>query len=593
MPENSQPEIITPPAAVPPQQFGFFERYRKPLWATLIILAVVTAALLTYVLFFRNSGQAPSYQGEVKLAINAPAESASGSELSYQILIDNQTNTKLTGLSLEVFYPQNFSFLNSTPKSQDPNARTFTFADLPPGQQQRLVIVGRLEGGVQEIKTLNAKLHYVPESFRSSLVADATTSTVILAPDLSFRLQAQPHLVTGQTMTYEIEVSNIAARAFSDITVSLAFPDRFEYKGQASPLPAQTTDKNVTWTLDKLDIGEARTITLTGKLLEDPGKESFAQADLFLKDSSGQPVSAGRSFAFTQILPSPLVLTQQLTTRVDAILPGQTLEYQVNYENIGEVGLSNVVISVSFDTPVFDFSKLTSTTGQLRANQPAAAGQSLVWFPGNARELLVVGPHQKGSFTFSIPVSDKLVAALQKNPKATTRVRYSSKEITEPITGNSLDFPIQTQLAVTSALQVLSGANPPIPDQPTVYQIELDIANGVNDVRDAELIATIPRTDVVLPEDSISPAEERGSVQYVPTSGILRWKVGQIFALSGSYHDSRKLIFNLVVTPTTANPTGSLPLLKDIQVSGTDDFTGKNILSNKIERLTLSGSLYQ
>jgi uncharacterized repeat protein (TIGR01451 family) len=61
----------------------------------------------------------PVYEGDVNIRVGAPKESASGSQLSYEISFENASNAKLTGVALEIFYPLGFTFLNSTHAQQD------------------------------------------------------------------------------------------------------------------------------------------------------------------------------------------------------------------------------------------------------------------------------------------------------------------------------------------------------------------------------------------------------------------------------------------------------------------------------------------
>src|SRR3989338_597770 len=142
--EPIQPTI---PETPQPSRFaGFYARHAKLIWGSLITIAVAVAALLSYILFFRHGPATdPQYTGDVLLEINAPEETVSGSEISYEISATNQGRDKLQQIALEVFYPQGFSFVDSTP---DPDAsvtdgRRFALPDLPAGATEKIVIVGR------------------------------------------------------------------------------------------------------------------------------------------------------------------------------------------------------------------------------------------------------------------------------------------------------------------------------------------------------------------------------------------------------------------------------------------------------------------
>ncbi len=538
------------------------KRYQKAIWISLITAAVLTAGLLVYILFFRTSpAPAPTFLGDAQLTITAPPQSPSGSEISYELVIKNSSNAKLTALTLEIFYPQGFEFIDSTPDSKESSARTFSFSDLLPQKEHQLVIVGRLAGSLQEVKSLSAKLHYIPENFRSSFVTEASAATVVLAPDLSLRLLAPAHVVTSQTMTYEIKVQNLTSHPFTDLLLRLTLPEKFETLAKKELAIAS------------LGIGEAKAFLISGKILEEAGAESFAEIELLQKSSEGEPLLVvGRAFAFTQIRPSPLVLSHELLNPLESIVMGQKLRYAVTYENRGDVGLRNVGIAVVFsaeggspagrESEVFDFSQIETQTGQL-------VNKSLRFLPALNPELLIVPPKASGKFEFSILISKNLASRLQKNPVASSRVEFSAQEITEPLTGNSLEYKIQSQVEVRAEASKLDGQ----------YEIKLLVSNTVNDLTEAELLATIPSGSAVFLTDTIEPLEERAQVSFTPGSGLLKWRLERIFAFTGSFHDARELSFRMTAGAEAL-------LLRDIQVTARDEFTGAKALSNKIESLT-------
>lgn len=576
MPELEQPSLSPNPGNQ--VKFKFLDKYQKLIWIFLLTAAALTAGLLVYILFFQNRDVQPTYNDEVKLTIDAPVETPSGSELSYEILAENNSDTTLTSVVLEIFYPRGFSFVDSTPDAEDGQARKFNIPNLSEGEEYKVVIVGRLSGSVQEIKPINLKLHYIPENFRTAFTKEATANTVILAPDLSVQISAPNEIVTGQTIRYDLEITNISDRAFPELFLKLVYPDKFEFE-TADPPPASDDENDKTqWTIKNLGVSQSRQISISGKIFESAGKESLIQAEILLPDEFGQLSSAGRTFAFTEVRPAPLLISQAMIETPDPIYPGEELRYEVKYENRSNIAVSNVVIATVFETPVFDLSRIDSDEGQLSAG-------SLKWTPATAPELLVVDPGQKGSFVFTVPVSARLVLEMRKNPLGKTRVEYTAKELSETVSGNILEFKVQTQVTLHAISNVAGGENPPQEGQTTVYRVEVEIENTVNDLVDAEFSAIMPRLDTEFDSVSILPTEEADNVQFVPVTGRLKWKIGKIFALSGSFHERRKISFEFKTTPRTEESLHEELLLKDLVVSGTDEFTGKKITSNKIDDL--------
>ena len=567
-------EISAPSnAGIPPPAPNFYRRHTRSLWLSLITIAVAVGALLSYILFFRTVETPPEYSGDVKLQIIAPEESVSGSQISYEIDIENLSSTKLTELNLEIFYPEGFDFLDSTPGASETGGpgRNFQLSDLPKNGKYKLVIVGLLKGNVQEIKSITAKLHYIPENFSSSFLASSDASTVMLPPEISMRVLAPTHLIAGQLIKYEIEISNVSIEDFENLALELSYPPGFSF-GSASPAP---TGGETSWRLPTLTFGDTQKIVVEGRLTERPNEDVYISAELFT-DKDGDRLSAGRSYAFTRVLAAPIKLTHALRGGAGTVLAGEDLEYEIGYENIGDVGLGNVTITMAFETPVFDLLEAKSDTGQIRGNK-------MVWQPAAVPELRIVNPGQKGKFTVRVQIKEE-AALSQKNPVAQTRTEFRADTLTETLAGDTLVFKVGTNITLDAQSQVISGPARPEIGQTTVYRITLRVANSVNDLENAQLTAVVPRTDTAFISSSVTPSGESTNLQYLPNSRSIIWKLGQIPAFSGRGPAARTVTFDLSIAPE-ASGFGSYSLLKDIEVQGLDSFTNELVFSQKIRSI--------
>ena len=488
---------------------NWVQRYQTPVWLSLIALAVAVAGVLTYLLFFRTTEKPQEFQGDAKLTIDAPASIPSGSEISYRIRVENLSNTTLTGLSLELLYPQEFELIDTTPDPGESAARRFDLSDLQSGKDTTVVVVGRLQGGLQELKTLNAKLYYIPQNFRSTFVAEAKGVTEIEASALTVRLNSPAQLVTGQNITYELAVTNVSDESFSDLTAHFIFPEKFVLPQDAKadiPLPP-------------LAVSQTRSVRVAGKLMADPGTDSLVEVELRRPNQAGESVTVGRAYAFTKVQPSPLAISHGLVTpRTEIVIPDR-LEYQVRYENQSDTGLNNVAIAVVFETPVFSHLQIDTETGQKK-------GSSFLWIPAANKELSVVSPGEKGTFNFTVDIPESLGSQLLKNPLIATHVEYTADELPSAISGNSLSYKIDTGLAVVAAASDLGGGR---------YLVQFVLRNTVNDITGGELVATIPGASSSFDPGSVLPPEEKSRLEFNPASGILRWRFGEIFAFSGSF----------------------------------------------------------
>ena len=516
---------------------NWFARHQKALWLTLVALAVGVAGLLTYLLFFRSDKPQTAYEGDVALTIEMPRETPAGSEISITVGIENRSNSRLTGMVLELFYPQDFIALRAE--------RSHNLPDLGKGGRTEIVAFGVLSGNIAEVKTVSAKLKYIPENFRSTFVAEAEASIEIQAANLAVSLLAPTRVITGQAVLYRLEIENVSAQTYDNLTAVFQYPLGFEPSapnGEAS--------------IGDLAAGEKKTMEAAGTLAAAAGAEALAQVEI----RQGDLVLA-RSFAFTQVDPSPLAVSHAAACRQEACgpleIPGE-VEYKVRYQNQSQVALKNVVITVFFDG-VFSGAEITAEKGVLRERQVS-------FLPSRNPELRAFTPGQKGEFIMRVRVPEAFLsspAGAQKNPVLATRVEYKADEAPRPLSGNSLSYPFKTKLAL-AAKAVSAGDG--------TYLVELTLTNTVNDLTGVSLTAFVPG-------GAVSDFSE--TAEWSEDSGLVRWRLGELFAFTGSFHEPRKLTFKVT--------TNGQDILRDIQAVGRDDFADVEIESNKITTLSASG----
>ncbi len=575
MSDNVSVDQNQPPA---PPSASMLRKWQKTFWIYLIITALGIASLGVYALFFRNRVPQATIEGDIKITMNLPQSTVSGSESLLEVRLENLSNTKLTNLNLEVFYPRGFVFLESTPDPVTREGRQFAFADLPAGESYSLVLIGRLEGSPQEVKTVKLKLHYVPENFRSTFIAEAEASTILLAPDLSLLLTAPPQVIVGQTMSYEIKVGNISTGDFQDFVVRLLYPAEFEFISAIPDAVIEPVEKKE-WKIASLIVGETVSIKVSGMFRKQVGGELFTQADFLIGNTEGDLVTAGRSFAFTQVRPSPLVLRQELiSSSSDQVRAGEVLQYRVSFENTSDVALQNVRLTMRFDTAGLDFSKLNSREGQFRDN-------SLLWFSPQISALREVNPGERGEFIFSVPVAADLAQRRLKNPFVSSIVEYTAQEIPQALSGKPLDLKIATAVRIDSSITQISGSKPLKNGEPTTYRVSFALSNTVNDVIDATLTATMPRAEAEFRTDKVAPADEQKNVSFNPATGVIRWNLGKLFALTGTFHEARRLILEITIVPSFADQNQNPVILKNISVTGRDDFLDQAIVAEQVESL--------
>lgn len=515
--------------------------------------------VVAYVLFFYNRPEPPTYQGDVSLSISAPEEIPSGTEISYQISITNNSNVRLLSVNLEAFYPRGFTFLDAVPDPSPDNSRLFALSDLAEGETRKVIIIGQLEGAVQEIKTLTAKLHYQPENFRSNFSAEKAVNTLILSPRIILELIVPSHVVNGQKMTYGLRLTSVASVSFSDLVLRLQFSKSFI--PDSAGAPTSTTSEMAEWRIPRLDPEKITDISLPGRVSGEAGEELFAEAQLLLSDESENLLSAGKAYGFTAIRPAPLSLDLILETEESDLKSGKTVQYRLVYENISDIPLQNATVSVIFETPeILDVSGAESEFGQI-------VGNTMVFAPARYKPFLNIFPQARGELKFKIPISESIITRLIKNPHIAIRTEFAAQQIPESLVGAIIDTRLATVAGIESSIVKIS---------PGLFQVNLTVTNSVNDLADTVLTGILPIYGVRIDQATINPAEERGQFSFNRATGQVRWALGKVFAFSGQFHEARKISFVLDFSESREPVSGEV-VLQNLELSGTDEFTGKNL----------------
>ena len=161
----------------------------------------------------------------------------------------------------------------------------------------------------------------------------------------------------------------------------------------------------------------------------------------------------------------------------------------------------------------------------------------------------------------------------------------SAKRLSDPNSQNTLtsflekEVRVQTDIKATSRSLYFSnplksgGALPPKADNPTVYGIEWEVTNSTNLTKDVEMVGYLP------PNASwgqvFLPATER--LDYNPTTGQITWTLGEVKPGTGYYLPSRKVFFNVVLTPSVSQINQMPAIVNNQKLKAKDVFTDTDI----------------
>ncbi len=571
---NPQANIPNEPPLTRVERFLAFLRANR-LYLGFIFFGLLIIAVLAF-LAFRKAPAVPVKEANVNLEIFSPEVLPSGNDLIYRVVAKNDDKVNLTNLELEITYPEGVAFADSSPKPANLTGNIFNLPDLKPGQNLTVIIKTQAIGDINAEKVMQARLHYKYENFNSSFSKSATSATRLTAAQINLEIDGPKDANTAQLVTYTVKYKNQAETPIKNARLKLHYPMGFNY---ASSQPSASLSGNI-WNLgDVLGFSEGQ-ITFQGTFnLSQPGETKTFEAEFLSLSDSGEFFRQNVVSMETYLISQPLLLTLENLNQEDAgiISPGDNLNFNLKYQNNGQVPASGVNIVVSLDSKVIDLNSLKASGGLV-------SGSTITWNAAGVPTLESLNPGEQGSVNFSVNVKNPAVKDNSKNLTLKLTSKIKANEYSTYLPGETKEFKLTSPAYLAVNLKYLSGSLPPQVGTQTKYKVSLNVFNSSNDFKEAELSLFLPGVSGGFNLNSLS-ASEKNNVQFDPATGKLLWKLGVLPAYSGKFLPVKNLEFEIVVNPAPADAGSYLTLVRSIKLFAKDEFTLQAI-SLKTEDLT-------
>lgn len=579
--DNFSPQPIKePPGNMPPVvQPGFYQANKFYIWA--VGLAVIIIAFLAY-LAFRPAAPLPAKEANVEVQIQAPDSLPSGGDAVYRISLRNNDNVKLTGLELELTYPEGIAYLESSPKAGNISGSIFSVPDLSPGQNASVIVKTKTSGDINSEKKLIAKLHYKYTNFNSSFVKIGEHTLRLTASDVVLEMEGPKETNTAQLVAFSVIYKNNSKNTIKNARIKLTYPVGFNY---GSSQPAAVLGGNV-WNIGDLQSNAEGKITLQGAFSgSGPGEEKKLTAEFQTLGPSGEFYVQSTAEYKTVITSAPLLVTlENLDQRGSGVVsPGETLDFAVRFQNNSPVAATGVNVAVTLDSKALDLANVQAQGAQV-------VGNTITWNAAGAPSLLSLNPSESGVLNFFVRVKNPAVKDSSKHLSITIAAKIKANEYSTFLPGESLVLKVASPAQIQAGLAYISGALPPKVGTETKYKVKFSLLNSSNDFSQGEVAAFLPSAGGSFDQTSVS-AGERENVQFDPATGKLLWKVGSLPAYAGKFSPAKILEFEVTIGPGPSNAGESMALVRSIRFFAKDNFTEQevNIRTEDITTASLEG----
>ena len=550
--QNEKEDVIQP---------SFYKSNKYYIWVS--IFGILVIVVLAYFAFKPAPPQVVK-EAKVEVEVGAPESLPSGNDAVYRISVRNDDGEKLTGLELEITYPEGFAYEESSPKAENISGSVFKVPDLLPGQNVSVIIKAKSSGDVNSEKKLTARLHYKYANFNSTFVKETAHILRLTASDVALEVEGPKETNVAQLVVFTVSYKNNSKDTVKNTRVKAMYPQGFSF---AASQPTSSLGQDI-WNVGDLQSGGEGKIAIQGTFSSSqPGEQKTMKIQLESLGQDGKYFVQNTAEAVTLITSQPLLvsLENQDNQNAGVAEPGAILNFQVNYQNNAPIAANGVNIVVTLDSKAVDLSSFQAQGAQI-------SGSSLAWNASGVPNLEILNPGESGSLHFSVRLKDPATKDSSKNLTVNISSKIKAAEYNTFLPGGQAQIKISSPLRVKTGLDFSSGSLPPRVGLRSVYKVSLQLTNSSNDFSEGEVSCFLPTIAGNFNLNSVNSAE-RQNVQFDPSTGKLTWNISVLPAYTGKFSPARVLEFETSVSPSLSDAGSSPVLVRGIRLNAKDTFT--------------------
>lgn len=517
----------------------------------------------------------------VDLSIVGPTMTGGGEILSFQVTVQNNNSVDLELADLIVDFPKgtlsadgNFKELLQT---REP------LGLIPAGGNVTKIFKAILFGGEGDLKDLIVTVEYRAKDSNAIFFKDRKYELVIDSSPIGFAIDMPANVMTGQEFELSVKIISNSPEVLKDVLFIADYPFGFEFKNSN----LEPVYKNNVWKLDEINPDSEKLIKIRGILTGQEGEERIFNFSGGIKDEENENeikavlVSSAESVFLKKTL-FGLDLVFDGNYEQEYVVPsGETIRGDILWTNNLLTQLSDVQIVAELKGVVLDKPSVFSPTGYYKSSD-----NTITWDKKNNSQLKVLNPSTNGSLNFSFyPYLLATISDLGiKNPEIEIKVtatgnKSSGNSLESVVTTISKKIKVRTDLLLTARAVYStgsfqnSGPFPPQVDKETTFTIIWTATNTSNDVKNAQVRASLPSYVRWLGVQN--PRSE--DLTFNQVGGEIIWKIGKIEAGKGNSSPAKEVSFQVVLLPSLSQLGLEPILLKGISIEGEDSFTGTKI----------------
>ncbi|MEK9130260.1 MAG: hypothetical protein AAB526_02590 [Patescibacteria group bacterium] len=533
--------------------------------------------------------------------IEGPTKISSGSEITYQINLNNQETIDLTDLSVEVKFPSDFQLKFSSLKATE-NPNIWKIKKIKAGETKQIKILGQFIGEIGTSRTINAILNYRPINFASSIFEKKNSITTTLnKTSIDLNINAPEKNLVDGLINYEIKYKNNTLLPIDAIKMIIKYPEGFELI-ESDPEILQNDD-NV-WFFSNLQPGEEKILKINGKIKGISGDIKELKVSLGIIDQNNKFYLQTEKTSIVSLISSNLLIDLKINSQTSANQSanlGDILEYEIFYKNNGKEEIKNLIFEIKLASPNLQWQKIETKILprelELLSRNPSAFYNFqnlmddtafLTWSGDQVPQLFSLKPGDEGSIPFKITIQNKIFSNeneilnnknlpkdfyLESIVKTKAKIAQLEKSNFE-INSQKIITKIKTQTELKiETIPINQELWPPKIDRESEYQVTWKLNNAMNNLKNIKISTFLPENVIWKEESKVTT----GEIKYNPETREVDWEINWLPTYVGEPFSTTKIEanFKLDIKPEWLNE--SIVLLKQTFLKADDDYTQDSI----------------
>lgn len=497
----------------------------------------------------------PTFEDNILFeAVVAPREIVSGASSTLVIRYTNNTEEPLRDAKLQLSYPDHFLLQGISIDQTEIEDGIIDLGNLAVGESGSIRVKGVMFGDVGGEQSFTSTMTFVRGEEQD--ISGKKVSMYTFSPSsstLALTLHLPERLVAFQEVEGTVEYTNTGEIDFPVISIEPEWPEGFEF------LSSPTSYTQGLFDVPAIKAGTSGTMEFTG-YLGDVGEETtfvFHPSFTF---------GINRYRQQTLVHTAPVVPPQiSVEHNVDqtTIRPGGQAVFSLQYENVGEFDVTNLVLSVESDSPFFSDNTIESEPIDQIA--PGETGSIQISVPLKSRI------YQSETSTYeALDLSTKAVATYTLGDGTGQRVQSKSRTLDSPIT-TPVVFESFGRYATASGDQLGRGPLPPRVGIETKYWVFWHVSGTINELTDVRIEGTLPSNVRFTGRQSTS---QNSGITYDDATRVISWTSTSLPPTLAPTSKVIGIAFEVGITPGE-EMIGEIPLLLyDVHLTGRDLRTG-------------------